>query len=103
MSLFEKSYTVYIMASGKHGTLYIGMTSNLPQRVHQHKNKTFKGFTAQYDVDRLVWYESFEHVDYAIAREKKLKTWRRDWKVALVEEKNPGWVDLSGGLAHAMR
>lgn len=86
---------VYMLASRRHGTLYIGVTNDLARRVGQHQSKATSGFTAQYDVTRLVWYESYERIDEAIAREKALKKWRRDWKIRLIEEMNPEWEDLS--------
>jgi putative endonuclease len=85
---------VYILASGKHGTLYIGVTNDLVRRVYQHKNKLIKGFTTQYKVDHLVWYEAYDDPTSAITREKELKKWRRDWKINLVEKDNPNWDDL---------
>ena len=87
-------YSVYILGSLS-GTLYIGVTSNLPFRVGQHKDHTFRGFTAKYDVDRLLYYETYGEVSKAIAREKQLKGWRREKKVALIEKSNPEWKDLS--------
>jgi putative endonuclease len=89
------TYHVYILASRRYGTLYIGVTNNLSQRMSQHQSKATPGFTAQYDVTRLVWYESYERIGEAIAREKALKKWRRDWKLRLIEEMNPEWEDLS--------
>jgi len=85
---------VYILASGRHGTLYVGVTSNLRLRVEQHKAKQHGGFTAKYGVDRLVWFEEYGEIVLAIAREKQMKKWRRDWKIALIEETNPEWADL---------
>ena len=87
-------YWVYILASGKHGALYIGVTNDLVRRVYQHKNKLIKGFTTQYKVDHLVWYETYDDPTSAIAREKELKKWHRDWKINLIEQDNPGWDDL---------
>ena len=87
-------YYVYLLASGKHGTLYIGVTNDLVRRVYEHKNKTIRGFTARYDVTKLVWYEAYDDPANAIAREKELKKWRRDWKIRLIEENNPDWSDL---------
>lgn len=92
-----KQPCVYILASGKHGTLYTGVTSNLMARLHQHRTK-IKGFTSKYDVHRLVWYELHETMDAAILREKRLKGWNRDWKTNLIEAANPQWVDLATGL-----
>lgn len=89
-----KLYHVHMLASSRHGTLYIGVTNDLSRRVHEHHSKATPGFTAQYDVTRLVWYESYERVGKAIAREKAIKKWRRDWKVRLIEEMNPEWEDL---------
>lgn len=86
---------VYILASNKNGTLYIGVTTNLIQRVYQHKSHMVEGFTQKYHVDRLVYVEEFPNIADAIEREKQLKKWNRAWKVALIEEDNPGWQDLS--------
>ncbi len=87
-------FYVYLLASGKHGTLYLGVTRDLVRRVYEHKEKTKSGFTSRYDVDRLVWYEVFDDPTNAIMREKEIKKWRRDWKVTLIEENNPDWTDL---------
>ncbi|MGU3360719.1 GIY-YIG nuclease family protein [Methylobacterium sp. M6A4_1b] len=92
-------FTVYMLASRRHGTLYIGVTNNLARRMHEHKTKRSAGFAARYDVDRLVWYEGYERATEAIQREKTLKTWRRDWKIRLIEEFNPDWSDLTASLA----
>ncbi len=94
----ERNPAVYILASGFHGTIYTGATSNLLQRVAQHRAGTFGGFTADYEVKRLVWFEMHETMEQAIAREKRVKKWRREWKVALVEERNPLWRDLAEAL-----
>lgn len=90
---------VYILASEPQGTLYIGVTNDLIRRVAEHKQGVVPGFTKQYDVNKLVYFEA--HGDYheAIGREKKLKRWRRDWKRSLIEETNPHWADLFGNLA----
>jgi len=85
---------VYIMASGRNGTLYIGVTSNLAGRVWQHKNNVVDGFTKRYAVHQLVWYEPHENMESALAREKALKKWNRIWKLRLIEEFNPDWLDL---------
>jgi putative endonuclease len=82
-------YFVYLLASGRHGTLYVGITSNLVVRVYQHKEKLLPGFTARYGIDRLVWFETYDEATAAIAREKEIKKWRRDWKIALIERVNP--------------
>jgi putative endonuclease len=89
-------YSVYILGSIG-GTLYIGITSNLLFRVRQHKEHTFRGFTAEYGVDRLLYYETYGEVLTAIAREKQLKGWKRQRKIALIEASNPQWKDLSHG------
>lgn len=88
------TYFVYILASKPRGTLYVGVTNNLIRRVFEHKNKLIEGFTEQYDVNLLVWYESSESIESAIAYEKKLKRWRREWKIEMIEKQNPEWVDL---------
>jgi putative endonuclease len=88
------SFHVYLLASRRYGTLYLGITSDLARRVHQHKTKAASGFTAQYGVDRLVWFETYDDPTAAITREKALKKWRRDWKIRLIEEQNPEWRDL---------
>ena len=85
---------VYILASKRNGTLYVGVTSNLPQRIAQHKAGVVDGFTKKYGVHTLVWYESLPTMLEAIAAEKKLKKWRRAWKIALIEKENPYWHDL---------
>ena len=82
------------MASGYFGTLYIGVTSDLPARVVQHREGTFGGFTARHNVRRLVWYETAEAMVEAIASEKRIKRWRRDWKIEMIERGNPYWNDL---------
>jgi putative endonuclease len=92
-------FAVYLLASRRHGTLYPGVTNDLARRVHEHKAKRSAGFTARYAVDRLVWYELYARAIEAIQREKALKTWRRDWKIRLIEEANPDWSDLTASLA----
>lgn len=89
----ERNPCVYIMASERHGTIYIGVTSDLMARVHQHREGLIAGFTKRYGVKRLVFYEMHDTMEAAIAREKRLKAWRRDWKVALIEKENPFWED----------
>ena len=84
---------VYILASRRHGTIYIGVTSDLMARLYRHRTGAFKGFTSEHGVIRLVHFEMFADMDAAITREKRLKNWRRDWKVALIEEGNPLWAD----------
>ncbi|GJD93928.1 GIY-YIG nuclease family protein [Methylobacterium iners] len=88
------TYHVYMLASRRHGTLYIGVTNDLARRVHEHRSKAVIGFTSNHDVTRLVWYEGYEDINEALAREKSLKKWRRDWKIRLIEEANPDWSDL---------
>lgn len=90
----DRTYWVYILASGKHGTLYVGVTHSLEQRVAQHKARDTSGFTKRYGVDRLMFYQGFGEVTEAIRFEKQLKRWRRDWKIRLIEEDNPNWDDL---------
>jgi putative endonuclease len=87
-------YDVYLLASRKHGTLYLGFTSDLIKRVYQHKTKATPGFSSRYGVVRLVWFECYDDPASAITREKQIKTWRRDWKITLIEEENPDWTDL---------
>ena len=90
----SKHPCTYMLASAKNGTLYIGVTSNLIQRVWKHKNNQLQGFTEKYHVHMLVYYEQHETMDAAITREKQLKKWNRDWKINLIEEANPNWQDL---------
>tara|TARA_B100000315_G_scaffold220156_1_gene222583 strand:- start:4676 stop:4999 length:324 start_codon:yes stop_codon:yes gene_type:complete len=94
---------VYILASERNGTLYIGVTSNLVGRIYQHKNKLVEGFTNKYQVHNLVYYEVHDRIDEAIAREKALKFWKRKWKLKLVEEFNPEWCDLYDCLFEGKR
>jgi putative endonuclease len=86
------------MASKKNGTLYLGVTNNLIQRVWQHKNNVQEGFTKKYGVHRLVWYEASTDIKVVIHREKQMKKWRRQWKINLIEKENPNWDDLYEGL-----
>jgi putative endonuclease len=92
------AYYVYILASKKHGTLYIGVTRDLVRRVYEHKTKAVPGFTSKYGVNKLVLFEIYDDPATAIAREKELKKWRRDWKTRLIEEQNPNWDDLYPGI-----
>lgn len=85
---------VYILASRKNGTLYIGVTSDLKKRVWEHKTNVAKGFTNKYEVHTLVWYESNETMGNAIIREKQIKKWNRKWKLELIEKTNPNWQEL---------
>jgi putative endonuclease len=93
-----KQPVVYMLASRKHGTLYIGVTSDLAARVSQHKAGEADGFTKKYGVKRLVWAEHFETMETAIMREKQMKKWNRAWKVQLIEQENPDWEELHAGL-----
>jgi putative endonuclease len=90
----EKDYYVYILASKRNGTLYIGITSDLIKRVWEHKNKVVEGFTQKYNVDKLVYYEQYQDAENAIRREKRLKKYSRKWKLDLIEKFNPNWKDL---------
>jgi putative endonuclease len=85
---------VYILANKRNGTLYTGVTSNLPKRIWEHKNNVVEGFTNQYGVHILVWYEVHETMDSAILREKRIKKWNREWKIRMIEKDNPHWRDL---------
>lgn len=85
---------VYMLANKRNGTIYVGVTSNLPKRVWEHKTKVVKGFTRKYDVDKLVWYEVHETMESAIKREKAIKFWERHWKLKTIEAMNPDWQDL---------
>jgi putative endonuclease len=93
------AYYVYILASKKHGTLYVGVTNDIVRRGYEHRTKAVGGFTKRYDIDKLVWFEIYDDAISAIAREKELGKWRRDWKIRLIEEENPGWVDLYPGIS----
>jgi len=88
------AYYVYLLASRKNGTLYLGVTNNLIRRVYEHRHKLMPGFTSRYDVVRLVWFECYDDPSNAIAREKEIKKWRRQWKIELIEKSNPDWRDL---------
>jgi putative endonuclease len=87
-------YYVYLLASRKNGTLYLGVTRDLIRRIYEHKQKIVPGFTERYDVDRLVWFECYDDPSNAIAREKEIKKWRRAWKIDLIEKANLEWRDL---------
>ena len=89
-----KAYYVYILASKRNGTLYIGVTNNLQRRVYEHKNNLIKGFTKKYQVHRLVYFEHTDDIQSAIQREKRIKSWKRKWKLELIEKENPEWNDL---------
>jgi putative endonuclease len=90
----NKQPAVYILASKRNGTLYIGVTSNLAKRIWEHKNNMVEGFSRRYNVHRLVWYELHDSMESAIIREKRMKNWKRKWKLELIESRNPNWQDL---------
>jgi putative endonuclease len=92
-------FFVYLLASKPHGTLYIGVTTNLARRVWEHKTKAVPGFTAKYGVGNLMWFESHEDWESAIRREKQIKEWKRNWKIELIERTNPRWQDLYHDLS----
>jgi len=91
-------YFVYMLASKRNGTLYIGVTNDLGRRIGEHKDKMIPGFTKRYGVSLLVWYETFGDINDAIVREKQIKGWNRAWKIRLIEEGNSGWNDLAANL-----
>jgi putative endonuclease len=92
-------FFAYLLASKPHGTLYTGSTSDLVRRVWEHKVKAVPGFTAKYGVDRLVWFEGHETLEAAMQRERRIKSWKRAWKIELIEEKNPHWIDLFASIS----
>jgi putative endonuclease len=94
----KKQPAVYIMTNKRNGTLYIGVTSDLIKRVWEHKNNLVEGFTKRYGLHQLVWYELHETMESAIQREKRLKDWKRKWKLELIEGTNPNWQDLYDGI-----
>ena len=91
----DYNFFVYLMASRRKGTLYCGVTNDLLRRVHEHREGQGEGFTAKYGVTQLVWFERHSDINEAILREKRIKTWNREWKIALIERENPGWRDLA--------
>ncbi len=93
-----RDYFVYMLASQRNGTLYVGVTNDLARWVGEHKDKTAPGFTKRYEVGLLVWYEAFGDINDAIAREKQIKGWNRAWKIRLIEKENSGWNDLAARL-----
>jgi putative endonuclease len=95
----DRRYWVYIPASRIGGTLYIGITNDLARRVFEHRSGLVEGFTKRYQVSRLVYFERFDDPHSAIEREKRLKRWRRSWKITLIEAANPNWDDLYSGIA----
>jgi putative endonuclease len=92
--LTDKNYYLYIVASKKNGTLYIGVTGDLVKRTYEHKQNAIDGFTKKYNVHNLVYYETYKDIEEAILREKQMKKWNRKWKVRIIEENNPEWKDL---------
>jgi putative endonuclease len=94
----DKQACVYLLANKRNGTLYLGVTSNLVKRVWEHKNNVLEGFTRRYQIHNLVWYEQHADMNAAIAREKSMKKWKRDWKIDLIEKENPEWEDLYDSL-----
>ena len=98
MNNIKNQYYIYILANKRNGTLYIGVTSNLVKRVYEHKNNIIDGFTKKYSIHKLVYYEITDDIESAIRREKQLKKWNRKWKLHLIENSNPKWIDLYYGL-----
>jgi putative endonuclease len=94
----DKQYFVYLLTNKPYGTIYTGVTSNLIQRVYQHKEGFVDGFTKKHDLHQLVYYEAHVDINEAILREKKIKRWRRQWKINLIEQNNPHWNNLAIGL-----
>ncbi len=90
----DREGTVYIVTNTRNGTLYLGVTSNLTQRIWQHREGVFEGFTKDNGLKRLVWYQTYPDMQTAIAREKAMKAWKRNWKMRVIEEMNPDWTDL---------
>ncbi len=93
-----RDYYVYILASDRNGTLYVGVTNDLARRVYEHRNDLIEGFTKRYGVHRLVWFEVHGGINEAILREKRIKKWNRSWKLRVIEEMNPDWIDLTEKL-----
>jgi putative endonuclease len=94
-----RSYYVYILANRIGGTLYIGVTNDIVRRVGEHRLELMKGFTKKYGVHKLVYFETFDQIEFAIRREKRLKKWPRAWKISLIEKQNPNWIDLYPEIA----
>ena len=90
----DKKFYVYILTKARNSTFYVGMTSDLPKRIWEHKHEVADGFTKKYSIKNLVYYEIFDDVENAIKREKRLKKWNRAWKIKVIEEQNPNWDDL---------
>ena len=96
--MIQKQAYIYIMANKRNGTIYVGVTSNLPARVWQHKNNIIEGFTKKYSTHILIYFEQHENMQSAIDREKQIKKWKRKWKLRLIEIENPDWKDLYVGI-----
>ena len=96
--MISKQFCVYILSNRPRGTLYIGVTSNLAQRIGQHREKQVEGFSKRYDLRNLVWFEMHDTAESAILREKQIKKWNRIWKLKLIEQTNPSWRDLFGDI-----
>jgi len=94
----DKNSYLYILASKRNGTLYVGATTNLIQHIWQHKNTSFNRFTSKYAITRLVYYEAYNELEFAFEREKRLKAWKRAWKIELIEKMNPYWNDLYNSI-----
>jgi putative endonuclease len=97
--VLTKTYYVYLLASGRNGTLYTGVTNDLVRRVWEHKQKVVPGFTKKYGVDKLMWFEAGNSIESAIAREKQIKHWNRKWRIDLFRDTNPNWDDLYPSIA----
>ena len=97
----DHEYFVYMLASKPQGTFYVGVTNDLMRRVYEHREGLLSGFTKKYDVKMLVWYDTYGDINDAIACEKRIKRWRRDWKKNLIERDNPHWIDLYPALLNA--
>src|SRR5262249_960006 len=94
-----RAYWIYILASDIGGTLYVAVPNDLVRRVYEHRTEAIDGFRRKYGVHRLVYYEQFDQIEFAIQREKRLKKWPRSWKIELIEKSNPDWIDLFPGIA----
>ena len=97
--VLTKTYCVYLLASKRNGTLYVGVTNDLLRRMWEHREHALGGFTKRYDVTRLMWFEVHNSIEAAITREKQIKTWQRQWKIDLFRETNPNWDDLYPSIA----
>ena len=94
----DRRFYVYILASRKYGTIYVGVTNDIVRRVYEHREKLVPGFTKEYGVAKLIYYEIYDDPESAIVREKRIKRWKRDWKIELIERDNPNWDDLYPAL-----